>query len=89
MSMFTVVPIGLGLGPIVMLEVLVVPDSTALMVVLEAPETFAGNMLKKLKADNRDNKIRAHTIVEIGFLIFILVGFLPIWSRHEQLASRV
>jgi hypothetical protein len=45
--MLTSVPIGLGLGPKVMLEVLVVPDCTALITALERLATFAiGEMLK-------------------------------------------
>lgn len=40
-SMLTVWPIGVGFGPTVMLEVLVVPDSTALMVALETLAPFA------------------------------------------------
>ena len=46
-SMLTSVPMGLGLGPKVMLEVLVVPDCTALITASERLATFAiGETLK-------------------------------------------
>ena len=46
-SMLTSVPMGLGLGPKVMLEVLMVPDLTALITALERLATFAiGEMLE-------------------------------------------
>ncbi len=55
MSMLTVVPIGLGVGPEVTLEVLVVPDCTALIAALERLAMFAmGEMLKGPELNDAD-----------------------------------
>ena len=61
MSMLTVWFIGLGLGPKVMLEVLVVPDSTALITAFERlAAAFAVEALyKNPEAETKDMSIKA------------------------------
>ena len=66
--MLTSVPMGFGLGPKVMLEVLVVPDCTAL---ITAFETFAASAIDEIfKAPNaeiKDNKISPLNAMKINF----------------------
>jgi len=73
MSMLTLVPMGLGLGPRVRLEVEVVPELTALMDVLEAAETFPGSMVTAQTASAIDNRIKILVTVNFDFLIFIFL----------------
>jgi hypothetical protein len=65
---------GLGFGPKMMLEVLVVPDSTALIVALETLDAFAiVEICRNPEAEINDSKIKA--LKSAGnkfFLIFIL-----------------
>ena len=72
-SMLTSVPIGFGLGPKVMLEVLVVPDCTAL---ITAVETFAASAIDEIfrapDAEIKDNKISPLNAVKINFFLTVI-----------------
>lgn len=58
MSMLTLWPMGFGLGPKVMLEVVVVPDCTALMDAFDTLAAFAkGEMFDAPKAEIKDIKM--------------------------------
>ena len=72
-SMLTVVPIGFGLGPTLMLEVLLVPERTALIVALEALAAFTGNKVEMPTVDTKDNKISELSIIQIDLVVFICV----------------
>jgi len=81
-SILTVVPIGLGLGPTVILEVLPVPDRTALMVALDALAAFTGNTVEMPTADTKDNKISELITIQINLVVFIFVRLLN--SRQDD-----
>jgi hypothetical protein len=71
--MLTLAPIGLGLGPTVMLEVLLVPDRTALIAALEALAAFTGNTVEMPIANIKDNKISELSMIQIDLVVFIFV----------------
>jgi len=71
--MLTLAPIGEGLGPTVMLEVLVVPDRIALIAALESLAAFTGNTVEMPTADIKDNKISELSMIQIDLVVFIFV----------------
>jgi hypothetical protein len=86
--MLTFVPIGLGLGPIVMLEVLLEPDKTALTVALEALAAFTGNTVEMPTAAIKDKKITELSTIKINLVLFIFVRLLHSYQDWQLNLTR-
>jgi hypothetical protein len=72
-SILTSVPIGFGLGPKVMLEVLVVPDWTALITAFETLAASAiDEIFKAPDAETKDNNISPLNAMKMNFFLTVI-----------------